>query len=914
METDSVKKGGLFSYIATFALSFGCIIGWGSFILPGTRIIPMSGMVGDAIGLVLAALLAQLVCVNYIGMSKRHPDAKSSYDLVKGAFGADHAFFSAWALLLAYVCILWANMASIAYIGRLLFGRGILYRIHYTFMGFDVYPGDILFSAVILLMGAGLVSLGYKTALKVISAVVTVLAVSVLVMFFSVMSATDIHDVFTPAFSSTSGMSHGVQVIAIAIMAPWIFIGFEAVSHVAVEARISLKHIFVISSIAIIIAALFIYMIIMITNAGVPDGMRGWSDFAFVSGGITAFEDIPLYHAVHRTMGDSGTVFLALAFFGALFSSVAGFFLAALHTIEIMAGDGLAPKALLKKNRNGISYNAIHLILVFSIPFLFVGMNMLGWAIDISALAICIVYGYICLANFIKQDVQLSFRITGFVGALCAFGIFVVLLIPNSLLGSSLVKQDYMILMIWSLAGMVCYRYVLYLDKDQKLGKSMLMWILLFFLLFYSVNMWTNMQMEEDLLLTTDPAEISSILLTDNLVRTVVVVIAIVILFELFDIMIKREQKLFKEISSVKEESHMKNTMLNDLSHDIRTPMNAIVGFADLALQDKNDNDKMVKHMEKIRLSGMHLLALINDMFAINRLENGRMDLREEDINLSELLVHLRSVTSAGAYSRNHELLVEAHPLQNENIVSDRSNLIHMLSFFINDSINNTPDGGKIDFGVMQLSSSEDGYGMYEFYIKNNGGGYLPEGVGLTVTKKIIDVMGGHLEIEPEPGVGTEVFITMEFPISQVDVKKEDEDLRMDLFGKRVLIVDDIMVNRQIAIAMLEMYGIDTEEASDGDEAFNIIATSLPGHFDAVLMDIEMPISNGYEAARRIRGLEDPINCSVPILAMTANVFEDDRQKALGVGMNGFIAKPLNREYMIATISEQIMKRQGDTV
>ncbi|MCR5098871.1 MAG: amino acid permease [Lachnospiraceae bacterium] len=912
MNADREKNSSFFSYLATFSLSFGCIVGWGAFVVPGIRLIPMSGVWGLIIGLIIAALFAQVICVNYIGMSIRVPDAKGSYDLIKGSFGLDHAFFSAWLLLLAYVCMMWANMAAIAYVGRLCFGNGMLYAVYYTFMGFNLYPGDILLSVIVLLLAAFILCRGFRIALRIMVILVGVLMVTILVMFVSVMSVTDISLTFSPAFSYATSMPKGVQVLAIAVMAPWIFIGFETVSHVVDETNLNLGRVFITSGFTIIIASIFLVMVGLTINAGVPEGVRSWEDFAAISHGITSFDEIPAFYSVHRAMGEVGTVCLALAFFAALFSTVIGCFLAASHTIKIMADDGLTPRSMKKTNSKGVPYNAIHLILVFSVPFLFVGMNMLSWAMDVTALAICIVYGYISLSNLVGPEVKTSFRACGFVGAFCSFAIFALLMIPNSVLGMSLVKQDYLILLIWSLAGMICYRFVLFIDTENRLGRSMLMWLLLFFLLFYSANMWTYMQMEDDLMGATDKSEISAILLSDNLIRTVLVVVALIILFEIFEIMFKREKKLSKEIRDVRERSHVKNTILSDLSHDIRTPMNAIVGFADLALQDTSDNEKLVDHMKKIRMSSVHLLALINDMFAINRIENDRMDLREENINLPELLQHLRSMSSAGAYSKNHELVVEAHPLDDENVVSDRNSLVHILTFFINDAIKNTPDGGRVEFGVMQLSQAEEGRSMYEFFIKNNGGGYLPEGVGLEVTKKIIDVMGGRLEVEPEPGVGTEVYITMELPISEVEVKKEEEDLYMDLFGKRVLIVDDILVNREIAIAMLEMYGIEAEEAQDGDEAYRIVATSLPGHFDAVLMDIEMPQMNGYESVKKIRVLEDPINSTVPILAMTANVFDEDRQRAVAVGMNGFIAKPLNRDYMIRTISEAIKNRQGD--
>ena len=759
------NRSDLLSYLAIFSIAFGCIIGWGSFVSPAITFIPQAGVVGVLIGIFVASFIALLICVNYIGLARYLPEAKGSYELIKTVFGKDQAFFSAWALLMAYLCIFWSNVSASSYLGRSLFGDGALYSVHYTFMGYDVYPGDIIISAIVLLAGAVIVCRGYDSTLKVLSAIAVILLLLITVMFIAVVAKGDPKVIFSPAFESANTLSRGVQIAAISLMAPWVFVGFESVSHAANVKKVRLNRGFITGGISIIAAMAVFLMLTVIINSALPAGFRSWKDYSVLSDGFFSFDEIPAMYGVINAMGDAGRVILSIAFSLAILGSILAFLMASSRVIKIMADDGLTPKPLLAENKNGIPYNAVHLILAFSIPFLFVGLNMLKSAINISTLLICMVYGFISVGAAIHSGRKIAFRISGIIGAVLSFGIFIAILIPNEGSGASLTKDDYLILSVWCLAGLICYRLVLYLDKDLSLGRSMLMWLLMFFLLFYSTNMWTHEVMETELLENTDPTEIHAILLTNNLARTVVIIIALLILFELFTIMLKREKDLNAKISSVEENYNIKNTLLANTSHDIRTPLNAIIGFADLALQDNVDSKRVLDYMKKIRLSGVQLLSLIDDMLVLNRLENGKLSLREEAINLPEYLMHLHEALQIGEDNPNVDIIIDVHTMENDTVICDRSLLKHLLTFFASNAVKNSREGGKVTLGVMQLGAAEAGLAMYEFFVKDSGDGFLPDGMGFTAAKRIIDVMGGRMEIEPTPGVGTEVYITLELAV-----------------------------------------------------------------------------------------------------------------------------------------------------
>ena len=925
MENDSINNR--IAYLAAFSMAFGCIIGWSNFVTPGTMYIPRAGVLGAIVGIVIASVIAQLICVNYIGLSRAFPEAGNSYLLVKNVFDMDHAFFSAWALLLAYLCVFWANLISVSFLARFLFEDSILYSVHYSVVGFDVYPGDILISIIFLLLAAFIVCRGNKTTFKIITFLSMAVLLSIVVIFCIVMSKADLGTLFTPAFSSTTTMSHGAQIMSIAVMAPWIFVGFEAVSHVDVTGKIKLNRVFIAAGCAIIVATMVCIMLTLIINSCPPDGFRNWEDYMIMSGSVHCFAEIPVYYSVHSIMGDEGIGLLFIAMFCTLFSSVLGLMLAASLTIRTMADDQLTPVAFTKVNKQGIPYSAIHLIVFISIPILFLGMNIVGWALNVSTIAICIVYGYISLGTFLKAEDNIRFKVCGILGTFLSIAIFVIFIIPGSAAGSLLTTEDYLILALWALSGLICYRFVLQLDKNNRLGKSMITWLLMFFLLFYATNMWTHDRMQEDLQTAVDSREVEAILTTNNLIRTLVVVIALIILFELFSIMLHRNSEMDRKIAREEERSYMRNTLLSNMSHDIRTPLNAIVGFTDLALLDKDDSKKMSEYLEKIRISGTHLLSLINDVLEMSRIENGQLELHEEAVDLPEFIRHIKTLASGDADARQLDFNTDINPMDDPDILCDRNRLKHVLLYLVTSAIRRCSDKGSVTLGVMQLERTKEGRGLYEFVIKDNGTLIPydlikkvtdPEAVddrdtvsdahglsfGLSVTKMILNTMGGHIEIKSDAESGNQIYVTMEFDISESEVVAGIGDKLALLDGRRALIVDDIMINRQIVVAMMEMYGMETEEARDGEEALFILQSALPGHYDVVLMDIQMPKLNGFDTARAIRELPDPINSAVPIFAMTANVFDEDKEKAFESGMNGFIPKPVDREYLVSSLAE----------
>ncbi len=404
--------------------------------------------------------------------------------------------------------------------------------------------------------------------------------------------------------------------------------------------------------------------------------------------------------------------------------------------------------------------------------------------------------------------------------------------------------------------------------------------------------------------------------------------------FRNIDETIRKEKALQDELANALVEAQYANkaktTFLSNMSHDIRTPMNAIIGFTNLAANHIDEKAKIIDYLNKIMTSSTHLLNLINNVLDMSRIESGKINIEEAEVCLPEILRELQTFVQSEVNSKQLKLSIGTTELTNEKVFCDKLRLNQVLLNILGNAVKFTKSGGGVSVNVTQSPSIRDGYACYKFSVKDNGIGMSPEflkhvfepfereqsttvsgiqgtGLGLAITKNIVNIMGGTISVESELGVGSEFTVEFCFKVVEAPAPKSEAEKdvsRINFTGKKMLIVEDNELNLEIACELLKSVGFDIDTASDGSIAVERIKEMPAGTYDVILMDVQMPVMNGYEATKAIRALDDPIKAATPIVAMTANAFEEDKKEAFAAGMNGFTTKPIETEKLIQTLDE----------
>ena len=392
---------------------------------------------------------------------------------------------------------------------------------------------------------------------------------------------------------------------------------------------------------------------------------------------------------------------------------------------------------------------------------------------------------------------------------------------------------------------------------------------------------------------------------------------------------IQENEQLEAKLSAAEEASKAKSFFLSNMSHDIRTPLNAIIGYTSLANRDGVTYEEKSGYIGKIEKAGRQLLDIVNDVLDMSRIESGKLILEPTCVNLEHCVREADDLVRTQLDAKGIELTVSSD-VAHKWVLCDKVMLDRALMNLLCNAGKFTEENGSVSLRLTELPGSDE-TGTYEIRVKDTGIGMSPEfvehlftpferertstvsktqgtGLGLAITKSIIDLMDGSISVQTEKGKGTEFIITVSFPIEEPEeeVRSEEEDFSFD--GMRALLVEDNMINMEIAQLLLEQAGFLIETAENGKIALEMTAASEPGYYDVILMDIQMPILDGYAATQAIRALPDARVAGVPIIAMTANAFQEDVKKAEEAGMNGHIGKPLDIPDMKATLQRVLKK------
>ena len=402
----------------------------------------------------------------------------------------------------------------------------------------------------------------------------------------------------------------------------------------------------------------------------------------------------------------------------------------------------------------------------------------------------------------------------------------------------------------------------------------------------------------------------------------------------------KQREKLYteeirKSAEKARKANEAKTRFLFNMSHDIRTPMNAIVGFSGLLEKSIHDEKKSLDYIKKISVSSDILLTIINQVLEMARIESGKITLNPESVNIREMVEAMNTVFESSLTKKSLEYQCSLNVVHDQ-ILCDKTKMEEIILNVVSNSIKYTNPHGKITVSIDELDSEDEKNANYKVVVEDNGIGmsqdYLPHifeefsrehtstetrvagtGLGLPIVKSLVDRMGGTIEVESEEGKGTRFIMKFSFPVSLENQVREKEkqnipDITEKLEGKRILLAEDNELNAEIAETVLEETGIKVKHVEDGIQCIEELKKMPEKYYDVILMDVQMPNMDGYTATQRIRDLDDS-RAEIPIIAMTANAYDEDRRKAQEAGMDGFLAKPLDVDEMMRLLA-QIIKTE----
>ena len=463
---------------------------------------------------------------------------------------------------------------------------------------------------------------------------------------------------------------------------------------------------------------------------------------------------------------------------------------------------------------------------------------------------------------------------------------------------------------------------------------------------YYCITTLDDYDMKLMLLIPADSVAVSTMNMMDSTIRTgVVFILAMVVLLMLAVIsfirvqqsnqMVKVEQETNRELNQLRmvaeSANAAKSAFLNNMSHDIRTPMNAIIGFTNIAM--KHSPPPEIKScLDKISESSEHLLALINDVLDISRIESGKIKYTPTLVDITEVTDSVLTIMYGYLSNRNITFRTELEEPKIRYVLTDAVRVREILVNILGNAVKFTNDGGTVTYAVSYHPGKDDHYIHVRYRIADTGIGMAEEfvdrifdefsqeehgartqykgtGLGMAITKRYVDLMGGTISVESKKGVGSTFTVELPMEISEAcEIKKKDYSVsNIDLTGLKILLAEDNDLNAEIAIVQLEELGMQISRAVDGEDAVRLFAENPKGTFDLILMDVMMPKMDGYEATNAIRSLQNrPDAVRIPIIAMTANAFAEDVQASLDAGMNGHLSKPIVMDEVVKTIARNL--------
>ena len=897
--------------LGAWAFAFGTAVGWGSFVMPGA-----------------------VIAWNYHYMTRRYPGPGGAFAFATRAFGADHGFLCAWFISLTYMAIVWANATALTIIARCLFGDALRFGFRYSIAGYNVYLGDILLPGAAILVAAA-INCRRRLAGRVETVLAVLFAVGIAVCFGAAVfrCGGDLR-VAAPAFAS-DGTAPVSQVLKIVALAPWFYVGFEAISNLSGEFRFSCRKTFQVMVAAVVTSA-FAYAFLVVLPALAPADAGGWPASVAHLGGQVGAPLLPTFAAASRVLGRVGTAVIGVTAIAAIFTNLVG------------ADDGVLPARLGAKGADGTPTAAVLFVAGVSLLIPFLGRTAIGFIVDVATIGAGIAYAYTSAAvlRTARATGSRLGKAMGISGLLLSGGICILFILPNYVSGSMMATESYLILVesylilvLWCILGFVFYRFLFGRDQNHRFGHSTVVWISLLVMIFVMSHMWMR-QASVDATkrsfselsdfhrqhclagtgagsdngwgdnMTRQLDSVNNSLVHVGLVQAGLMAFSLAIMFSLYAMLRRRERRLEHE------KTMSKSYFFSTVSHDIRTPLNAIIGFSEMEREQALDS---------ILVSGRTLLGLINDVLDLSKLESGKMQIALEPTDCPRLLHVVMDAFRISGKKPGLDLLCEIGEMP--ALMLDPQRLRQIVFNLVGNAVKFTERGhvtlragyerpADAETGVFRLSVEDTGCGIAEedqkricsAYVQvgaklaRNGG----TGLGLAICAQLVKAMGGELKVKSELGKGStfeieipDVRSTVLPEVSAPAVPDGAVPAASSRPVRRILLVDDSKMNLMVLKALLKKAGdYETTMAMDGQEALKALEEAGAKPYDLVLTDMWMPNLDGEGLVRDIRA--NASLASLRVLVVTADV--EVRDKAAEMGFDGILLKPVTSAALEQTL------------
>ncbi len=798
-----------------WGLSFGCAVGWGAFMLPGNLFLPHAGPVGSIIAITLGGLAMLIIGANFCALAPKYRDNGGLFAYVREVMGYDHAFLTAWALLVTYLSIIWVNATAVVMLTRFLLGDVLQWGFHYQVAGFDVYAGEI-FSTWAVLITFGLFSAYAGQAKRPINFLLALMLLGgIIVLFCGVLAMSSQHASFYPAFAPDIDGTPFWQIFSILMVAPWMFFGFESVTHGGEDFRFPIQHMFPLIAAAIVAAVLAYSLPIAISVMGRPPEYAGWNEYINSLDSLAGLKALPLFYSVSSLLGNNGLAILITAILAGIITGILGLYRGASFLLQAMAKDQLLPEIFATQAEDGTPRKAVMLIMGVSLFIPFLGRTAIVWLVDAITISGALAYAYVSLCRY--QEAKASDdgfgEFMGILGFVLSAFFFCCPIIPDLLLGSTLNTESYLLLAVWSVIGLVYYWYVFKHDQQKRFGKSFSMCTVLLFLNFFSSALWLRQVMVTKIPLAHAGGYtiVHETLNTTSLIQITLIMLILLFMADIFTTMRRREHQLTIEVVQEQRTSRTRSAFLSNMTHDISLMMQAMMSYVKLARITGNEYKTIkgncpqetldslwqgIKHTASI---SHYFLNLVQEMANVDRIKGTKLVLFTKPTDIRYSLQQVKNIFVTQMQYKNLDFLVYTGQIENPYVYCDNARLQRIILNLVSLAYDFTPTGGSVAVTLAQngfaYQNKKNGITQghhrlcadYELRIHNSGA-VMPEEFitqfhanqnwrelfkiagperGLAITKHLVELMNGTIHIDSSQENGTEITIHLTFNLAK---------------------------------------------------------------------------------------------------------------------------------------------------